>query len=100
MHIAKSNVIMFIRKALIPLSNYFAKNIKYLRMKKGIEQQKMAEDLGVSQPTLSCWENGSREPNLEMIGRIAKYLNFYADFITKDLTKDDKNEKVDKIGLF
>lgn len=74
------------------MENYFAKNIKYLRAKKNIEQQKMAEDLGVAQSTLSCWENGLRTPDLDMIASISKYLNVYDDFITKDLTHESDNE--------
>lgn len=70
------------------MTNYFAKNIKYLRQKKNIDQQIMAEDLHIPQSTLSCWENGLRTPNLDMIAKIAKYLNVSDDFITKDLTND------------
>ena len=68
------------------MTNYFAKNIKYYRIKQNIDQQVMAEDLGVAQSTLSCWENGIRTPDLDMSTRIAKYLNIYDDFISKDLT--------------
>lgn len=71
------------------MTNFFAKNIKYLRNKKNIDQQVMAEDLGVAQSTLSCWENGLRTPDLDMIAKISNYLNIYDDFITKDLTNND-----------
>ena len=71
------------------MTNYFAKNLKYLRIKKKIEQQKMAEDLGVAQSTLSCWESGIRTPDLVMITNISNYLKIYDDFITKDLTKEN-----------
>lgn len=71
------------------MTNYFAKNIKYLRNKKNIDQQIMAEDLGVAQSTLSCWENGIRTPDLDMVAKISKYLNVYDDFITQDLTIDN-----------
>lgn len=70
------------------MTNYFAKNIKYLRQKKNIDQQIMAEDLNIPQSTLSCWENGLRTPNLDMIANIAKYLKVSDDFITKDLTNE------------
>lgn len=73
------------------MTNYFAKNIKYLRNRKNIDQQVMAEDLGVAQSTLSCWENGLRTPDLDMIAKISKYLNVYDDFISKDLTKQENN---------
>ncbi len=73
------------------MTNFFAKNIKYLRNQKNIDQQKMAEDLGVAQSTLSCWENGLRTPDLDMVAKIAKYLNVYDDFISKDLTQNDNS---------
>ena len=73
------------------MTNFFAKNIKYLRNQKNIDQQKMAEDLGVAQSTLSCWENGLRTPDLDMVAKIAKYLNVYDDFIPKDLTQNDNS---------
>lgn len=71
------------------MDNFFAKNLKYLRNKKNIDQQVMAEDLGVAQSTLSCWENGLRSPDLDMLAKIARYLNIYDDFISKDLTLSD-----------
>lgn len=73
------------------MSNYFAKNLKYLRKKKNIDQRIMAEELGVAQSTLSCWENGIRTPDLNMVSKIAKYLNVYDDFISNDLTKFNDN---------
>ena len=51
----------------------------------------MAEDLGVAQSTLSCWETGLRSPDLDMVAKISKYLNIYDDFITKDLTNKTEN---------
>lgn len=73
------------------MTNYFAKNIKYYRTKQNIDQQVMAEDLGVAQSTLSCWESGIRTPDLDMITKIARYLNIYDDFITKDLTNSNES---------
>ncbi len=71
------------------MTNYFAKNLKYLRKKKNIDQQTMAKDLGIAQSTLSCWESGIRTPDLDMIVKINKYLNIGANFITEDLTNID-----------
>ncbi len=81
------------------MQNYFAKNIKYFRQKKNIDQSVMAEDLGVAQSTLSCWENGLRTPDLDMIAKIAKYLNVYDDFISKDLTNINDNKQFDELEL-
>lgn len=81
------------------MENYFAKNIKYLRKKKNIDQNIMAEDLGVAQSTLSCWENGLRTPDLDMVAKISKYLNVYDDFISKDLTNDNNKSTSDELDI-
>lgn len=81
------------------MENFFAKNIKYLRKKKNIDQSVMAEDLGVAQSTLSCWENGLRTPDLDMIAKISKYLNVFDDFISKDLTIVENNQNFDKYAI-
>lgn len=80
------------------MTNYFSKNLRYLRKSKNIDQQVMAEDLGVAQSTLSCWESGIRTPDLDMISKISNYLNIHDDFITKDLTVDDNN-KFDELDI-
>ena len=71
------------------VNNYFPKNLRYFRNKRHIDQQVMADDLGISRSTLSSYENGVRNPNLDMVYKIAKYLKIYDDCITKDLTIDD-----------
>ena len=81
------------------MENYFAKNIKYFRKKRNIDQSIMAEDLGVAQSTLSCWENGLRTPDLDMVAKIAKYLNVYDDFISKDLTEINNSQQFDELEL-
>ena len=69
------------------MDNYFAKNLKYLRQKKGKDQQTMAEELGVPQSTLACWENNIRTPKLEQIAKLAEYFNVSDEFIFKDLSQ-------------
>ena len=98
LHIVKHNDILFLERRY-RMGNYFAKNIKYLRTKKNIDQQVMAEDLGIAQSTLSCWENGLRSPDLDMISKIAKYLNVYDDFISKDLTSVENNNQFDETNI-
>lgn len=48
-----------------------AENIKRIRNDKGITQKKLADALHVSQNAVFNWENGKREPALEMIEKIA-----------------------------
>lgn len=72
--------------------NYFSKNLKYLREKKNIDQQKMADDLNLPQSTLSCWETGIRTPKIEQIIDIADYLNVGIDIVSKDYSNCNLND--------
>ena len=49
-------------------------SLKELRESKGISQKQMAIDLGVSQPTVSDWERGKKEPRGANLHMIARYL--------------------------
>lgn len=49
--------------------------IKELRIKKGIIQLKMAEDLEVTRQTMTAIENGKYNPSLELALKIAKYFD-------------------------
>lgn len=49
---------------------YFNTNLEFLRKQKGMTQLELAKMLGVSEPVISHWEIGKREPrNMEMVGR-------------------------------
>lgn len=48
--------------------------IKYFRTQQGLSQAKLAEKLGVSQTAIFYWESGSREPDIETIGKIENAL--------------------------
>ena len=59
----------------------FAEKLKGLRQEKGVGQNKMAEDLGVSNASISYWETGKQIPSAEVIYKMAKYFNVSADYI-------------------
>ena len=59
----------------------FAERIKSLRQEKGVGQNKMAEDLQVSNASISYWETGKQIPSAEVIYKMAKYFNVSADYI-------------------
>ena len=55
-------------------NNIFGKKLKELRIEKGLSQQKLGIELGFCNQTISFWENGSREPDLDTLIEIAKYF--------------------------
>lgn len=49
--------------------------IRELRKKAGIQQKELALIVGVSQPTLSDWEKGKKDPAPENLKKLAEYFN-------------------------
>lgn len=54
--------------------NIFGKNLKELRLEKGLSQRKLGEMLGCCNQTISFWEKGSREPDLDKVVEIARFF--------------------------
>lgn len=61
--------------------SYFADTIKQLRLSQGLTQAALAEKLHVTQNAIFNWENGKREPKLEMIHKIADYFQVSAAYL-------------------
>lgn len=49
--------------------------IKALRREKGVTQEQLAEQLGVSRRTVSRWETGSNLPDLDVLIELADYFD-------------------------
>ena len=52
----------------------FADRLKELRIEKGLSQRAFGEIFNVCNQTVSFWENGSREPDLDTLLQIAHYF--------------------------
>lgn len=50
------------------------KNIRAFREKKGVSQEDMAQELNVTRQTVSSWETGRTEPDIDTLHRISVYL--------------------------
>ena len=50
-------------------------NLKLLRQKRGISQQKLADALGVSQQSINHYENHKIEPDIATLIKIADYFD-------------------------
>lgn len=53
----------------------FPNRLKKLRSDSNLTQKQLAEKLNVSQNAVYNWENGKREPNLDMMEKIAKVFD-------------------------
>lgn len=55
--------------------------IKELREEKGLSQAQLAAELGLNQRTISNYETGILEPNIQTIKKLCKYFNVTADYL-------------------
>lgn len=64
----------------------FNENLKYLRRKSKLSQEKLAEDLNVSRQAVTKWESGQALPDLVNLKNIAIFFGVTVD----ELLGDDK----------
>ena len=61
-----------------------ADNIKRLREQHGLTQRELGEIAGVSDKAVSTWENGTKEPRMGAVARLAAHFG-----VSKSVILDD-----------
>jgi transcriptional regulator with XRE-family HTH domain len=74
--------------------------IKELREKKGLQQKELSIDLGVSQPTISDWESGRKQPSSKSAAKIADYFSVSLDYLLGRETETAITPEDVKFALF
>ncbi|MBR7164234.1 MAG: helix-turn-helix transcriptional regulator [Clostridia bacterium] len=59
----------------------FSRKLKTLRLERGISQKDLARDLGISRSCLANYETGKRQPDNEMLIRIADKFQVLVDYL-------------------
>lgn len=57
------------------------KGLRKIRKEKNLNQLKVAMDLNISREALSYYENGKRDPSLEMLNKLSEYFNVSIDYL-------------------
>ena len=65
-------------------NNFFGKKLKELRIEKGLSQRELGEKFKVCNQTISFWETGSREPDLDSLLEIAHFFDVSVEFLLED----------------
>lgn len=75
----------------------FGENINYLRKKKGLNQDDLAEALELSRQTISRWENDSSLPDVETLIKLCELLDTDMETLVRGNARSTQNEisKVD-----
>ena len=72
------------------MPNFFSSNLKFLREKKGLSQNKLAEKVGVNQTTIARWETEEIKPSIDNVEQIANALNIgLPELLISDLRFDN-----------
>lgn len=61
--------------------NNFQNILKALRIDNNLSQQKLAEQIGVTQKAIDFWEKGINEPKASYIIKLAKFFGVTSDYI-------------------
>ena len=77
--------------------------VKELRKKKGTQQKELARAIGVSQPTVSEWEKGKKDPSGDRLQKLAKFFGVDELVVLGkgiiDLTKDNQPHTPEAVSL-
>ena len=65
----------------------FQLRFKELRTAAGFTQQELAKRFDVSQSTITMWENGKRQPDIETLEFIADFFNVDMNYLTGTSSK-------------
>lgn len=75
-------------------SNYFGKNLQFLRKEKKLRQHQMLDSLGVSRTTWSNYEQSRTAPSLDGLVKISRFFGVSLDeLITQDIEQKFKGRK-------
>lgn len=55
--------------------------LRKIRKLRKLNQQKVAMELNISREALSHYENGKREPSLDMLIKMSRYFNVSIDYL-------------------
>ena len=55
--------------------------LKKIRKLRNLNQQKVAMDLNISREALSYYENGKREPSLDLLLAMSQYFNVSVNYL-------------------
>lgn len=83
----------------------FNERLRQLRKASKMTQKELAEDIGLAESTVSMYEQGYRQPDFEILERIAVYFNVDINFIlgridTAEFTPVSRIVRTKKVPLY
>ena len=72
----------------------FAERLQELREDKGISRKDLAASLNITVSALGMYEQGRREPNMEMLIKLADYFDVSLDFLVGRSFNEDETRRI------
>ncbi len=73
-----------------------AKNIRFLRNKRKLSQEQLADELGVTRSRIGSYEEGRSEPNIQLLIALSDFFKLPADaLIRNDLSKSGEQSFIE-----
>lgn len=69
----------------------FSERLRKLRRERNLTQTELANSLNVSNGTIAMWETEKRQPDLDMVSKIASFFNVSVDYLMGREQKVDNN---------
>ncbi|RWS38312.1 XRE family transcriptional regulator [Bacillus mycoides] len=73
--------------------NTFGQNLRKLRKLKKINLHKLGIELDVTGSAISAWELGKKEPNFDMLKKIASYFMVSTDYLLNHQVLDNEEQE-------
>ena len=74
--------------------------LKILREELGLKQEELAQKLSVSPSSIGMYETNKREPNSEIIIKIANFFNVTIDYLLGKSDIRNNNENIENNAFF
>lgn len=73
----------------------FTERLKFLRSRKGITQQELADAVGVSRTAITGYERLNKQPSFDLLIKIAEYFNVTTDYLLgkSDIEVEEDSKK-------
>lgn len=82
----------------------FPEKLKFLRTRKGMTQQELADIVGVSRTAIAGYERLDKQPNFDVLVKISRYFNVTTDYLLglseQEFEKDSKAYFAEKLDKF
>ncbi len=81
------------------MTDRFCRNLSALISSRGMNYARLAEETGITAPTISRYMSGHRKPSLDCAVKIAKFFNVSMDWLfgLSDSRCDDLPEEIKKV---